>query len=117
MKLNTSAEGGSASGGKRYTLNANKGFGIIEIIIVIAVLAGAMFAFAQMAAISLKALREEKKSLEAVYLAQETIEAVRAVRDAGWADISSLTAGGDYYPQIYGSAGVLNSGVGTVGEY
>ena len=100
-----------------YPLQTKKGFGIIEIIIVIAVLAGAMFAFAQMAAISLKALREEKKSLEAVYLAQETIEAVRAVRDAGWADISSLTAGGDYYPQISGSAWVLNSGVGTVGEY
>lgn len=99
----------SASGGK--------GFGIIEIIIVIAILAGAMFTFAQMATISLKALREEKKAVEASYLAQEAIEAVRAVRDSGWANISSLTAEADYYPQISGSAWVLAGGIETIGEY
>lgn len=102
---------------KRYALRAKQGFGIIEIIIVIAVLAGAMFAFAQMATISLKALREEKKAVEASYLAQEAIEAVRAVRDSGWANISSLTAGNNYYPQISGSAWILTGGVGTVGDY
>lgn len=102
---------------KRYTLSAKAGFGIIEIIIVIAVLAGAMFVFAQMAAISLKALREEKKAVEASYLAQEAIEAVRAVRDSGWTNISSLTAGADYYPQISGSAWVLTGGVDSIGEY
>ena len=63
----------------------NVGFGLIEIIIVTAIIAGTFFGFLQAGIVSLKLLRNEKENLEAVLLAQEAMEAVRSVRDESWA--------------------------------
>lgn len=82
---------------------SNKGVGLIEIIIAVAIINLAFFSLSQLGVSALRVLREEKRAVEASYLAQETIEAVRNVRDQNWANISGLSMGADYHPVISGS--------------
>lgn len=78
-----------------------KGFGLIEIIIVTAVVTTALFAFSQTAALAVRLLRAEKGNLEATLLAQEAMEAARSVRDESWTNnIAPLVNGARYYPAI-----------------
>lgn len=63
---------------------SNKGFGLIEIVVVTAVITVALFGFLQAGVLAVRLLRNEKENLEATLLAQEALEAVRAVRDESW---------------------------------
>lgn len=86
-----------------------KGFGLIEIIIVTAIVTGALFGFLQAGIVALKLLRNEKSNLEAVLLAQEALEAVRSVRDESWAsNIAPLANGVRYYPVVENGKWKLN---------
>ena len=79
----------------------NEGFGLIEIIIVTAVVTVALFAFLQAEVLSIKLLRSEKENLEATLLAQESLEAVRLLRDESWTNhITTLANGTRYYPFV-----------------
>lgn len=60
------------------------GFGLIEIVIVTAVMTIALFGFLQAGIVAVRLLRNEKENLEATLLAEEALEAVRAVRDESW---------------------------------
>ncbi len=83
-----------------------KGFGLIEIVIVTAIVSVALFAFSQAGALSLRLLRNEKENLEMTLLAQEALEAARAVRDESWGNIAWRTEPPlaspslPYYPEI-----------------
>lgn len=68
-----------------------KGFGLIEIVVVIAMASAALFAFSQAGVLSLRLLRNEKVALEMTLLAQEALEAARSVRDESWGNISWRT--------------------------
>lgn len=75
------------------------GFGLIEIVIVTAIITTALFAFSQAGILAVKLLRSEKENLEAALLAQETLEAVRSVRDESWTNnIAPLSNGAPYVP-------------------
>lgn len=77
------------------------GFGLIEIIIVTAIVTGTLFGFLQAGIVSLKLLRSEKENLEAALLAQEALEAVRSLRDESWANnIAVLANAAPYYPVV-----------------
>lgn len=77
------------------------GFGVIEIVIVVAIVTGSLLAFLQTESLAIRLLRNEKENLEAVLLARESLEAVRAVRDESWtANIAPLSNGPLYYPVI-----------------
>lgn len=76
------------------------GFGLIEIVIVTALVTGALAAFSQASIAAVHALRAEKERLEATLLAQEGLEASRAVRDESWGTFSSLANNVRYYPVI-----------------
>lgn len=93
------------------------GFGLIEIVVVTAVVTTALFAFSQAGILSVRLLRAEKENLEATLLAQEAMEAVRSLRDESWTNnIAALTNGTTYYPMVENgkwklatvSPGVLN---------
>lgn len=78
-----------------------RGFGIIEIIVAVAVISVALFTIQQVSFLYLKQNIENKKNLKASYYAEEALEAVRSIRDQGWtANIASLTMGANYYPII-----------------
>ena len=79
-----------------------KGFGLIEIVIVTAMITVALFAFSQAGVLSLRLLRNEKENLEMTLLAQEALEAARSVRDESWTQINWRTNAQNpslpYYP-------------------
>ncbi len=60
------------------------GFGLIEIVVVTAIVTAVFAAFAQTSVGALRLLQNEKENLEASLLAQEALEAVRIVRDESW---------------------------------
>ena len=92
------------------------GFGLIEIIIVTAIVAVALFGFLQAGIVSLKLLRAEKENLEASLLAEEVLEAVRSVRDESWAgNISWRPDNTSYYPtMVNGKWQLATSSVGLI---
>ena len=77
------------------------GFGLVEIIIVTAIVTVALFGFLQAGTLALKLLRNERQNLEASLLAEEAVEAVRSVRDESWAgNIAWRPNGTLYYPTV-----------------
>ena len=86
---------------KKIKDKRNQGFGLVEIIVVTAMISGVFFAFSQAQVVSVKLLRGEKEYLEATLLAQEALEAVRSVRDESWTlNIATLANGATYYPVV-----------------
>lgn len=78
-----------------------QGFGLIEIVIVTAVMVTALFAFSQAGTLAIRLLRAEKENLEATLLTQEALEATRSFRDESWsANIAPLANGARYYPIV-----------------
>ncbi len=78
-----------------------RGFGLIEVVVVTAIISAVLAAFLQAGTLSLRLLRTEKQNLEATMLAQEAMEAVRVVRDESWsANIAPLVNGTIYYPVV-----------------
>lgn len=100
----------------RFEFN-NKGFGLMEIIIVSAIILTALVGFLQAETSSLRLLRTEKDSLEASFLAQEGLEAARALRDENWSSVASTTNGAVYSPVLAGAKWSLSAGSSTVGAY
>lgn len=85
----------------------SKGLGMVEIIVVVAVVIVAFTAILQLFKLQLQSERAKREELGAYALLTETMEAVRSIRDAGWANLSSLTLGADYYAVISGGAWTL----------
>lgn len=76
-------------------------FGLIEIVIVAAIMGATLTGFFQASILSIRLLRTEQESLEATMLAQEGMEAVRLVRDESWTNnIVPLVNGTIYYPVV-----------------
>ncbi len=63
----------------------NGGFGLIEVVVVSALVVTALVGFAQAGATAVRLLHSEQNNLEATLLAREALEAVRSVRDESWA--------------------------------
>src|SRR3990167_7771695 len=75
-----------------------RGVGIVEIIIAIFIISTAFFAILQLSVMTMKASGDRNNKERALQLAQEGIEAARAIRDSGWtANIAGLSFGGTYY--------------------
>lgn len=80
----------------------NKGVSIIEIIVAVAILAFVFNPFLGKAVFSLRTSNVQKQSLEAIFLARETIEAVRNFRDGtNWNTngLSILIVDNPYHPE------------------
>lgn len=92
------------------SFRAASGFGIIEILVAVAVISIALFSIQQVSFLYLKQNIENKKFLKASYLAEEALEAARSVRDQGWtANIAPLTSGAQYYPVISSNKWTLSA--------
>lgn len=95
-------------------LSLQRGFGIIEIAIAIAILGLAFFGIFQSAVFYLNSFDKVEKEIKASYLAQEAMEAVRSFRKektwSGPGGITSLTAVADYYPSSASGEWLMVSG-------
>jgi len=99
--------------------NAN-GFGLVEIVVAVGIISITLFALLQTELVAIKLLRTEKENLEAMLLAEESLEAVRSIRDESWTtQIATLTDGALYHPVVENGKWKLSAGSSTVisGKY
>lgn len=76
----------------------NKGFGLLEIVIAVAIVGGALWALASVFLLAERAQELSREKLQAVFLAEEGLETLRYLRDAGWnQNTASLALDTDYY--------------------
>lgn len=87
---------------------SSKGFGLIEILIVAAIVAIGFLGLAAFLINSSGLTFRVTRNTEAVDLAEEGMEAVRSLRDESWStNIASLGPGATYYPIISGNKWTL----------
>lgn len=77
-----------------------KGIGMVEIIVCIAIITIAFWGFLELTKYNLRIQEQNEAKMETINLAAEAIEAVRSVRDENWNNLSSLSLGIKYYPVI-----------------
>lgn len=81
-----------------------KGFGVLEIVIGIAILSFSLLGLFMVSHISLKIIDDDTGNIQAGFLLEEGLEAVKVLRDSGWdANIKTLNAGSNYYLTFNGS--------------
>lgn len=83
--------------------NKENGFGIVEMIVVIAILATTFLGIMQILFLQQRAQILAEQDSSAYIVARETMEAVRSIRDSNWTNISTLNYSTPYYPQINAS--------------
>jgi type II secretory pathway pseudopilin PulG len=101
----------------RLPLTKQAGQTIIEVMIAIAIAAVILPALATAVVASREGRAQEAERLQATALARQAAEAVRSVREKGWSNISSLTAGSPYRPIIASNAWSLTAGAETIGNF
>ncbi len=86
------------------------GFGLVEVVVGVSVALIVFFSVGQVSLLALKASEEKENRLRALNLAEEGIEAVRNLRDAGWSsNIANLNFGSKYYVATSSSGWILTS--------
>lgn len=101
------------------TSQPETGFGLVEILVVVAIIAIALVALAGVGNFVLKLSTQLKNNVVATGLATEGLEVVRAVREENWNLIGSLAVGNSYYPAKSGwpLKWTLISGSETIGGF
>lgn len=94
----------------------NKGVGLIEILVAIAIIGLILTSLAGLGNFILKINQQNKQSVIAAFLAQEAIEAIRAIKEENWNLIANLTDSNPYHPIKAGSPlkWVLTAGAETI---
>lgn len=80
-------------------IKKNTGLSLIEVLISSAIISIALITFTTASQVSFRVVEETSKKTQAEFLAEETIEVVRILRDTSWETyIVPLTEGVVYYP-------------------
>ena len=91
---------------KKFGIFKNsRGMGLIEILIVVAILGIGFSAIISFLIFSRGVSHQTIRNTEATSLAEEGVEAVRRMRDQSWSNVS---AAGTYYPVISGGSWTLD---------
>lgn len=77
--------------------NYKKGIGLIEIIVAVFVLTIVLSALITVNNLYIKSSSANIKMTQGAYLASEAVEAVKTIRDNGWANISAISIDTSYY--------------------
>ena len=97
-----------------------KGYGILEIVLVVSIGLVIFLGVQGYLSLSLKIAIQDASENEALYLAKSSLEEARALRDGGWANVSALTLGNQYNFQATGAdpqAIAAVAGTKTIGKY
>lgn len=93
---------------KKYFISSQKGVGLIEILIAVAIIATSFFAITQISIVAMSSAQDRTDKIRALEYAQEGVEAVRSLRDGSFTNnISVLTFGSTYYAVISGGKWTL----------
>src|SRR3989338_11000440 len=71
---------------KPHTLTPQKGFGLIEILIASAILSASLITLTASSQIAFRLMKDSLERTQAGFLAEESIEAVRILRDTSWSN-------------------------------
>lgn len=77
--------------------NIKNGFGLIEVVVGMAIISVAFLGLMSVANLSFKILQKSSNNIKAGFLLEEGAEAVKIIRDSGWNNVSSLSNGVNYY--------------------
>jgi len=81
----------------KVNTKTNRGFGLIEIIVGVAIISTTLFALVGASNSFLRLSRNTLMEIQATFLVQEGVDAIRVLRDKGWTDnIATLTTDQDY---------------------
>lgn len=95
---------------KNFPRISQKGAGLIELLIAIAIIATSFFSIAQISIMAMTAAQDRTDKAKALALAQEGIEVVRTMRDGSFTNnIGTLTFGSTYYAVISGGKWTLSA--------
>ncbi|MGH7250140.1 MAG: type IV pilus modification PilV family protein [Minisyncoccia bacterium] len=95
----------------------NKGIMIVEAMVAIAIITASILASMAVTQKSVYVSRQSFHTTQAAFLLEEGAEAVRIFRDNGWTNISSLTAGTNYYPTFSSGTWNLSATPNAVGIF
>lgn len=88
---------------KMRKFNFKNGFGLIEVIVGVAIISVSFLGLMSVAHLSFKILERSSHNLKAGFLLEEGAEAVKIIRDSGWSNINSLSNGVNYYLNFNGT--------------
>ena len=94
----------------------NKGFMMVEIIVVISIIIVSILAAMSVTQKSIYVSRQALHTAQATFLLEEGAEAVRIYRDNAWSNISALNTATTYYP-VFGTSWTLSSTPSTIGIF
>lgn len=78
--------------------NNTKGFGLLEIVVAISIVSFSLFSVMSAVILALRVSEGSGKNVQAAYLLEEGVEALRILRDTSWQNkIANLAAGVNYY--------------------
>lgn len=81
-----------------HSHNTKRGFGLIEVLVASVIISLTITALYAAAVQATRLITDNTRKTQAAFLLEETMEAVRLLRDESWAaNIAPLTAGTDYY--------------------
>lgn len=86
----------------------------VEILVAISIITVSVLAAMAVAQKSVYVSRQAFHTEQAGFLLEEGAEAMRILRDNNWTNISSLTAGADYYLSFSGGTWILSATPNTV---
>lgn len=93
----------------KKSLQQQKGIGLIEIIVSLAVIMIVFVSFLELAKYTMKIQEYNQTKIETINLAAGTIEAVRSNRNENWDNFAALLTGIKYYPVISGNKWTLTT--------
>ena len=95
---------------KSHATPERGGFGLVEIVVGAGIIGLVLFSLAEVSRFVFRAVDESNLKTRSIFLAEEGMEAVRYLRDAGWAaDIAPLVLDADYYLTFSGGGWQLVS--------
>ncbi|MFA5840869.1 MAG: hypothetical protein WC847_01170 [Candidatus Paceibacterota bacterium] len=94
-----------------------RGFMAVEILVAASIITVSVLAATAVAQKAVYISRQSLHVTQASFILEEGAEAVRILRDNAWTNISSLTAGINYYPTFAGGTWTLSSTPNTVGIF
>jgi len=90
-------------GGKQRNQKFQAGFGLVEILVAVAIIGLSLAALTELGNLALKISLQTKKNVVAVNLANEALEAAKAAKQESWDNLNGLTIGSPYHPIKTGS--------------
>lgn len=95
-----------------------KGFGMVEAVVSVTIASAFLFILGGVNFTYLRLAFGESNKVQASFLAEESLEVVRFLRDSSWdSNIGTLTSATDYYPVFNGMNWVLQSGYSNFGIF